>query len=87
MSSPVPKEAFVQLLSPAEAEAQFRPGTRNPYDFGFVPAMTRLILSHPEIGQYFRPLYAQIMFKPGHLSRPEREMVAAVATAAQDCFY
>ena len=87
MTSSAPKEAFVELLSPAEAEAHFRPGTRNPYDFGFVPAMTRLILSHPEIGQHFRPLYAQIMFKPGHLSRPEREMVAAVAAAAQDCFY
>jgi len=27
------------------------------------------------------------MFEPGHLSRQEREMVAAVAAAAQDCQY
>jgi AhpD family alkylhydroperoxidase len=27
------------------------------------------------------------MFVPGHLSRAEREMVASVAAAAQDCHY
>jgi hypothetical protein len=31
--------------------------------------------------------FATIMFGPGALSRPEREMVAGVAAAAQDCFY
>jgi AhpD family alkylhydroperoxidase len=32
-------------------------------------------------------LYRQIMFEPGQLSRQEREMVAAVTAAAQDCYY
>ena len=49
--------------------------------------MTRLLLAHATIGPAFRALYAQVMFKPGSLSRSEREMVAAVAAAAQDCFY
>jgi alkylhydroperoxidase/carboxymuconolactone decarboxylase family protein YurZ len=57
------------------------------YDFGFVPAMGRLIMAHPQIAPAFGALFAQIMFAPGALERREREMVAAVATVAQDCFY
>jgi hypothetical protein len=58
-----------------------------PYDFGFLPAMVRLVAAHPQIGARFGGLFAQVMFDPGALSRGEREMVAAVASAAQDCFY
>ena len=81
-----PKPAFVELATP-EAAGQSRPGTRSPYDFGFVPNMRRLMLAHDEIGPAFGALFSQIMFKPGELSRAEREMVAAVAAATQDCFY
>ncbi len=62
-------------------------GEKHPYDFGFVANMSRLIGTHREIGAAFRELFAAIMFAPGHLDRREREMVAAVATSAQDCFY
>ena len=58
-----------------------------PYDFGFLPAMGRLIAAHPRIGPAFGALFGAIMFAPGSLSRSEREMVAAVAASAQDCFY
>ena len=34
-----------------------------------------------------RGFFAEVMFAPGALSRAEREMVAAVASAAQDCEY
>lgn len=57
------------------------------YDFGFVPAMARLVMSHLRIAPHFGALFNQIMFEPGALERTEREMVAAVASAAQDCFY
>lgn len=60
---------------------------KSPYDFGFVFGMTRLVLAHERIAPAFRALYKEVMFSPGHLSRREREMVAAVATTAQDCFY
>ncbi len=61
---------------------------RHPYDFGFMPAMARLIAAHGRIGQAFRALFSQIMFAPeGELTRHEREMVTAVAASAQDCFY
>jgi hypothetical protein len=64
------------------------PGSRHPYDFGFMPAMARLIAAHGRIGPAFSALYSQVMFSPdGKLTREEREMVAAVAASAQDCFY
>jgi alkylhydroperoxidase/carboxymuconolactone decarboxylase family protein YurZ len=71
---------------PPEEEIRARmPG--HPYDFGFFPAMGRLIAAHPEIGDAFGALFARIMFAPGALDRREREMLAAVAAAAQDCHY
>ena len=87
MTDPFPKPAWVELASPEAARALRKPGVKDPYDFGFLPAMGRLLAAHDEIGPVFRMLFAQVMFKPGHLSRAEREMVAAVASAAQDCFY
>ena len=81
------KEAFVELASPEARQGLLEPGRKDTYDFGYSPAMGRLLAAHDEIGPVFRRLFAQVMFKPGHLTRPEREMVAAVAAAAQDCFY
>ena len=80
-------EAWVEMLSEEELRAQIPPDAKFPYDFGFLPAMTRLIRAHGRIGQAFGALFAQIMFVPGHLDRREREMVAAVASVAQDCRY
>jgi alkylhydroperoxidase family enzyme len=65
----------------------FIPPGSHPYDFGFVPAMVRLIAAHPGIAPSFAALFGEVMFGTGFLDRPEREMVAAVAAAAQDCFY
>ena len=59
----------------------------HPYNFGFNAAMYRLIGAHPRIGMAFGRLYARIMFSVGALTRLEREMVAGVAAAAQDCHY
>ena len=49
--------------------------------------MSRLIMAHAEIAPFFGGLFRRIMFGDSVLTRREREMVAAVATAAQDCFY
>ncbi len=63
-------------------------GRGGGYDFGFVPAMGRLIGAHPRLGKAFGQLVGEILFSPeGVLSRSEREMVAAVTAAAQDCTY
>lgn len=91
MTDGPPREAWVDIPS-NEALAAMRPpdappAARHPYDFGFLPAMGRLIIAHPRIGAPLAALFNQIMFAPGKLDRREREMVAAVAAAAQDCHY
>jgi hypothetical protein len=54
---------------------------------GFVGEMSVLMNAHPLIGPALAELFMRVMFAPGALARPEREMVAAVAAAAQDCHY
>ena len=49
--------------------------------------MGRLLAMHERIGAAMQVAFAEIMFAPGALSRAEREMLAAVASAAQDCQY
>ncbi len=78
-------DAWVAMPSEAEIRGLIPPGY--PYDFGFLPAMARLIVAHDRIAFLFGALFQQIMFAPGSLERREREMVAAVASAAQDCHY
>ena len=80
------QQAWVTLPEPTSVAQA--PGRENhPYNFGYVAGMSRLIMAHPRIAPMFGALYAAIMFAPGALSRAEREMVAAVAAAAQDCHY
>jgi alkylhydroperoxidase/carboxymuconolactone decarboxylase family protein YurZ len=79
--------AWVATPSEAEIRASMPPGTRAPYDFGFIPAMRRLLMAHDTLGAAFTNLFREVMFGPGKLERAEREMVAAVAAAAQDCHY
>jgi alkylhydroperoxidase/carboxymuconolactone decarboxylase family protein YurZ len=78
-------DAWVEM--PTEVELRRLVPEGGIYDFGFLPAMARLIMAHPRIGPAFGQLFGQIMFAPGALGRREREMVAGVAAAAQDCFY
>ena len=81
-------EAWVRLESEADLRKLFPANAKYPYDFGFLPAMARLIRAHGRIGSAFGALFAQIMFSPeGKLNRQEREMVAGVASAGQDCHY
>ena len=77
-------DAWIELPG---AEAMSAMPADHPYNFGFNAAMYRLIGAHPRIGMAFGRLYARIMFSPGALTRTEREMVAGVAAAAQDCHY
>lgn len=80
-------DAWVSIPSADQMAERGMRGDQGPYGFGFVPGMARLIVAHDQIGPAFGALFAQVMFAPGHLERREREMVAAVAAAAQDCFY
>ena len=82
-------EAWVGLPSEADVRTMAQ-GRTHPYEAylgGVVARMARLLAAHPRIGPAFRQLSAEILFGPGALTRAEREMVAAVAASAQDCFY
>ena len=82
------REAWVSIPTEEEHRAGLPPGApAGNYDFGYLPAMGRLQARHKAIGPLFGALYRQVMFGPGELDRQEREMVAAVAAAAQDCRY
>jgi alkylhydroperoxidase/carboxymuconolactone decarboxylase family protein YurZ len=87
MPSTSQRQAWVALPSDAEMQARLASSGPSAYDFGFLMGMPRLRLAHPRIGALFGPLFREIMFGPGELSRAEREMVAGVAAAAQDCHY
>jgi len=81
------EQAWVAIPSNEELAALGFPMTGHPYGFGFFPAMGRLILAHARLAPAFGQLFNSVMFDDGALDRREREMVAAVASAAQDCFY
>jgi len=59
----------------------------SPYNFGYRSEMGTLLSAHPRIGPAFWALFSEIMFTPGALTRAKREMLAAVAAAAQDFHY
>jgi alkylhydroperoxidase/carboxymuconolactone decarboxylase family protein YurZ len=80
-------QAWVALPSDEAVQARMPSDRPRPYDFGFIAGMSRLSRAHERIGRRFGALYAEIMFEPGALDRREKEMVAAVAAAAQDCHY
>ena len=79
--------AWVRIPSEQEIRAAMPDAPNHPYDFGFLPAMLRLVRAHGRIGRALGGLYAEVMFGAGALTRGEREMVAAIASAAQDCAY
>jgi len=82
------REAWVAIPSEAEVRAQMPPGRVYTYDFGFLPAMGRLLRTHPRIGGPFMALMNEIMWTAEScLSRGEREMIAGVTAAAQACHY
>ncbi len=85
-------EAWVKIQSSDDMIGSLpkdRTAPVHAYDFGtFFPAMARLIMAHARIGAKFGALFSEVMFsEEGTLDRREREMVAAVAAAGQDCHY
>jgi alkylhydroperoxidase/carboxymuconolactone decarboxylase family protein YurZ len=81
------QQPFIQLPTEEQLRAHMKPEMKTPYDFGFIGGMSRLVAAHQRIGAALRAFFGEVMFAPGALTRAEREMVAAVASAAQDCEY
>jgi hypothetical protein len=73
----VPDDAWIEL-PPANADLRYH---------GVDTNMSRLIAAHPRIGERFAALFLETMFGEGVLAYEERELVAGVTAAAQDCFY
>lgn len=82
------QQPFITLPSDEEmlARSQGSP-SKSVYNFGFIGGMSKLLAAHGRIGKALQGAFYEMMFAPGELSRAEREMLAAVASAAQDCQY
>jgi Carboxymuconolactone decarboxylase family len=84
------QQPFITLPTDEEMLARRKPdgsGMKSAYNFGFIGGMSRLLAAHERIGKAMQGAFYEMMFAPGELSRAEREMLAAVASAAQDCEY
>jgi len=82
------QQPFITL--PTDEEMRVRregSGMKPTYNFGFIGGMSRLLAAHERIGKALQAAFYEMMFAPGALDRAEREMLAAVASAAQDCEY
>lgn len=89
MTTDAVPEAWVAIPSEEDVRAAMG-GEKHPYEIlmgGVIPRFFRLVLAHDVIGMPYASLIGTIMFSPGALTRAEREMVAAVATSALDCYY
>ncbi len=84
MTSESTRQAWVELAPAAQVYERVR---GSAYDTGSAHGMPRLMGAHPRLGRAFGALFTEVMFGPGVLSRQERELVAGVASAAQDCTY
>ena len=84
-----PSDAWVDLIAADELARRMatNPNARSLYDFGFVANMARLMRTHPRMAATWGAHFLAVMDEGGALTRPEKEMVAAVASAAQDCHY
>jgi uncharacterized peroxidase-related enzyme len=87
MTEDIERIAWIDLPSEEEIRERMPKDRRHPYDFGFLANMARLNRAHKRIAGPMGALSQEVLFAPGHLSRAEREMIAAVASAAQDCHY
>jgi len=81
-------QPFITLPTDEEMRARGQASGMKPvYNFGFIGGMSRLLAAHERIGKALQAAFYEMMFAPGALERAEREMLAAVASAAQDCEY
>ena len=58
------RPAWIDITTEEDLRAFLPPGGNAGYDFGFLPAMGRLLASHPRIGLSFVTMFVEIMFNP-----------------------
>ncbi len=80
--------AHLRLIEPRDADGVLR----EEYDAaveraGKVFQIVRSMSLSPEVLRRSMQLYREIMFGPSGLSRQERELLATVVSAENDCYY
>lgn len=80
--------AWIETISEENAEGalqrQYQAALKRA---GKVYNIVKLSSLRPEIVQSSMDFYITLMHRPGELSRAQREMLAVVVSAANDCFY
>lgn len=80
--------AWIETISEENAEGalqrQYQAALKRA---GKVYNIVKLSSLKPEIVQSSMDFYVTLMQRPGELSRAQREMLAVVVSAANDCFY
>jgi alkylhydroperoxidase/carboxymuconolactone decarboxylase family protein YurZ len=80
--------AYLRLIGENEAEGPLREEYEAAVDrAGKVFNILKAMSLRPAVLQASIALYREIMFGESGLSRKERELLATVASAAQDCHY
>jgi uncharacterized peroxidase-related enzyme len=80
--------AHLELIDPEDADGLLK----EEYDAaveraGKVFNIVRSMSLSPEVLRRSMELYREIMFGPSGLSRQERELLATVVSAANECYY
>lgn len=79
--------AWIPIRSPETAEGELRDAYRSVGARRRVSNILGVQSLHPAALSAHDDLYRTLMFGPSPLSRVEREAVALVVSAANDCFY
>lgn len=79
--------AWIPVVPPAEAEGELAETYRRVGARERVANVIGLHSLHPGAMEAHLELYRTLMFGPSPLSRMEREALAVVVSAANDCFY
>lgn len=79
---------WIRMLDEDEADGRLRRLYDDVRAFsGRVPYVIKAFSLRPRVLTRHTPLYREIMFADGELSRAEREMIAVVVSATNGCRY
>lgn len=82
-----PRPAWIPLVGPDRAEGELADTYRRIGARSRVANIIGVHSLHPAALEAHLELYRTLMFGPSPLSRLEREALAVVVSAANDCFY
>ena len=79
--------AWIRIVHPDSADGELREVYRSMGALRGISNILGVQSLHPAALSAHDELYRTVMFGPSPLSRAERESVAVVVSAANDCFY